>query len=42
LFFGVIKPNLGLSPEPFAELAYEAWQVAGVKCPDSRMPDRYR
>lgn len=25
LFFGVIKPNLGLSPEPFAELAYQAW-----------------
>lgn len=25
LFFGVIKPNLGLSPEPFAELAYKAW-----------------
>ena len=25
LFFGVIKPNLGLSPEPFAELAYQGW-----------------
>ena len=25
LFFGVIKPNLGLSPKPFAELAYQAW-----------------
>jgi ribulose-bisphosphate carboxylase large chain len=25
LFFGVIKPNLGLSPAPFAELAYQAW-----------------
>jgi ribulose-bisphosphate carboxylase large chain len=25
LFIGVIKPNLGLSPEPFAELAYQAW-----------------
>jgi len=25
LFFGVIKPNLGLNPEPFAELAYTAW-----------------
>lgn len=25
LFFGVVKPNLGLSPEPFADLAYEAW-----------------
>ena len=25
LFFGVIKPNLGLSPEPFADLAYQGW-----------------
>jgi ribulose-bisphosphate carboxylase large chain len=25
LFFGVIKPNLGLDPEPFADLAYQAW-----------------
>ncbi|MBI4211768.1 MAG: ribulose 1,5-bisphosphate carboxylase [Deltaproteobacteria bacterium] len=25
IFFGVVKPNIGLSPEPFAELAYEAW-----------------
>lgn len=25
LFFGVIKPNIGLSPEPFAELAYQGW-----------------
>ena len=25
LFFGVIKPNVGLSPEPFAELGYQAW-----------------
>jgi ribulose-bisphosphate carboxylase large chain len=25
LFFGVIKPNIGLSPEPFAELAYQSW-----------------
>ena len=24
-FFGVIKPNIGLAPEPFAELAYQAW-----------------
>ncbi|MGB5834310.1 MAG: RuBisCO large subunit C-terminal-like domain-containing protein [Thiohalocapsa sp.] len=24
-FFGVIKPNIGLAPEPFAELAHEAW-----------------
>jgi ribulose-bisphosphate carboxylase large chain len=25
LFFGVIKPNIGLPPEPFAELAYQSW-----------------
>jgi ribulose-bisphosphate carboxylase large chain len=25
LFFGVIKPNLGLDPRPFADLAYQAW-----------------
>ena len=25
LFFGVIKPNIGLAPGPFAELAYQAW-----------------
>ena len=25
LFFGVVKPNIGLSPEPFAKLAYESW-----------------
>ncbi len=25
IFFGVIKPNIGLSPEPFAELARESW-----------------
>ena len=25
LFFGVIKPNVGLPPEPFGELAYQAW-----------------
>lgn len=24
-FFGVIKPNIGLAPAPFAELAYQAW-----------------
>jgi ribulose-bisphosphate carboxylase large chain len=29
LFMGVIKPNIGLPPEPFAELAYEAW-VGGL------------
>ena len=25
IFFGVIKPNIGLSPEPFAQAAYEGW-----------------
>jgi len=25
IFLGVIKPNIGLAPEPFGELAYEAW-----------------
>lgn len=25
IFFGVIKPNIGLAPGPFAELAYQAW-----------------
>lgn len=25
LFFGVVKPNIGLTPESFAELAYESW-----------------
>lgn len=25
LLLGVIKPNVGLPPEPFAELAYQAW-----------------
>ena len=25
LFLGVIKPNIGLPPEPFGELAYQAW-----------------
>lgn len=25
LFFGVVKPNIGLSPEPFTALAYESW-----------------
>ena len=25
LFFGVIKPNVGLPPQPFGELAYQAW-----------------
>jgi ribulose-bisphosphate carboxylase large chain len=26
LFFGVVKPNLGLTPEQFAELAYRSWK----------------
>lgn len=26
IFFGVVKPNIGLSPEAFAELAYEGWR----------------
>ena len=25
IFFGVVKPNIGLAPQPFAELAYQAW-----------------
>ena len=25
IFFGVIKPNIGLPAEPFAQLGYEAW-----------------
>ncbi|NTW49490.1 MAG: ribulose 1,5-bisphosphate carboxylase [Chlorobiales bacterium] len=25
IFFGVIKPNIGLPPEPFAEIAYQSW-----------------
>lgn len=25
LFFGVIKPNIGLPPEPFAQLGFEGW-----------------
>ncbi len=25
LFLGVIKPNIGLAPEPFGELAYDSW-----------------
>jgi len=25
VFLGVIKPNIGLPPEPFAELGYEGW-----------------
>ncbi|HEX4935002.1 MAG TPA: RuBisCO large subunit C-terminal-like domain-containing protein, partial [Gemmatimonadaceae bacterium] len=26
IFFGVVKPNIGLPPAAFAELAYEAWR----------------
>ena len=29
LFVAVIKPNIGLPPEPFAEIGYEAW-VGGI------------
>ena len=25
LFFGVVKPNIGLSPDDFAELAFQSW-----------------
>lgn len=25
IFFGVIKPNIGLPPEPFADLGYQGW-----------------
>lgn len=25
IFFGVIKPNIGLPPEPFCEVGYQAW-----------------
>ena len=25
LFFGVVKPNIGLTPDDFAELAYQSW-----------------
>jgi ribulose-bisphosphate carboxylase large chain len=25
IFFGVIKPNIGLPPRPFAELGYQSW-----------------
>ena len=25
LFFGVIKPNIGLAPDAYAQIAYEAW-----------------
>jgi ribulose-bisphosphate carboxylase large chain len=29
LFSGVIKPNIGLAPEPFAEMAYQSW-IGGI------------
>ncbi|HHE32850.1 MAG TPA: ribulose 1,5-bisphosphate carboxylase [Chlorobaculum parvum] len=25
IFFGVVKPNIGLSPEEFADIAYQSW-----------------
>lgn len=31
-FFGVVKPNIGLPPEDFAELAYQAW-LGGLDAP---------
>jgi len=32
IFFGVVKPNVGLPPEDFAELAYQAW-LGGLDVP---------
>ncbi|MBI3270250.1 MAG: ribulose 1,5-bisphosphate carboxylase [Planctomycetes bacterium] len=32
LFFGVVKPNVGLRPEDFAELAYQSW-LGGLDAP---------
>ena len=32
LFFGVVKPNIGLSPESFTALAYEAWMGGAGHC----------
>jgi len=40
LFFGVIKPNVGLAPKDFAALAYESW-LGGLDVPkdDEMMAD---
>jgi ribulose-bisphosphate carboxylase large chain len=32
VFFGVVKPNVGLDPSAFADLAYEAW-LGGLDAP---------
>lgn len=42
LFFGVVKPNIGLDPESFAEIAYEAW-VGGLDAAkdDEMLADPY-
>lgn len=37
LFVGVVKPNLGLSPADFAELAYEGWCGGLDICKDDEM-----
>ncbi|MEK6970635.1 MAG: RuBisCO large subunit C-terminal-like domain-containing protein, partial [archaeon] len=37
LFTGVVKPNIGLKPELFAQLAYEAWKGGLDICKDDEM-----
>lgn len=37
LFTGVVKPNIGLKPEYFAQLAYEAWTGGLDICKDDEM-----
>ncbi len=37
LFVGVVKPNLGLSPDDFAQLAYEGWRGGLDICKDDEM-----
>lgn len=37
LFVGVVKPNLGLSPTDFAQLAYEGWCGGLDMCKDDEM-----
>ena len=32
IFFGVVKPNVGLAPKDFAELAYQSW-LGGLDAP---------
>lgn len=36
-FFGVVKPNIGLPPKPFAELAYQAWKGGLDACKDDEL-----